>query len=46
MRAPKHLKKMRLDGMLGAMPESVFIAPGDSVRAGLSGATTMPPKLV
>ena len=37
---------LRLDGMSGAMPESVFMAPGDSVRADLSGAAAMPLKLV
>ena len=39
-------RPLRLDGMSGAMPESVFMAPGDSVRAGLRGAATMPPRSV
>ena len=39
-------RPLRLDGMSGAMPESVFMAPGDSVRAGSRGAATMPPKSV
>ena len=35
-----------LDGVLGGMPKSVFMTPGDSVRAGLHGAATMPPRSV
>ena len=37
---------LRLGRMSGAMPECVFMAPGDSVRADLSGAAAMPPKFV
>ena len=39
-------RPLRLDRVSGGMSESVFMAPGDSVRAGLRGAATMPPRSV